>query len=67
MSNNTITVRNIQLSYAEAIERINTLRKQLSGDLFQDMELREQIHEIEMKLNGVKPESAYYVCENCGG
>lgn len=37
-------------------EQINKLEKQLRGDMFHDMDLRQQIHELKMKLNNVRPE-----------
>jgi hypothetical protein len=32
------------------------LEVQLTGDMFEDMEIREEIHRLKMKMNGVKPE-----------
>ena len=37
-------------------EQINELEQQLTGDMFQDMEKREAIHQLKMKLNGVQPD-----------
>jgi hypothetical protein len=47
-------------------EEINTLKAQLTGDLFADMDLKDQIHNLEMKLNGVKPMDTYIDCVGCG-
>lgn len=43
------------------------LKAALTGDLFQDMETRDKIHQIEMKLNGVQPEDGHETCEFCSG
>jgi hypothetical protein len=47
-------------------EEINELKAQLTGDLFADMNLKDQIHNLEMKLNGVKPMDTYIDCVGCG-
>jgi hypothetical protein len=47
-------------------EEINALKVQLTGDLFADMDLKDQIHNLEMKLNGVKPMDTYIDCVGCG-
>lgn len=46
--------------------QIAALKASLTGDLFQDMETRDKIHNLEMKLNGVKPESSEFECVGCG-
>ena len=50
----------------ELKERIKGLRGQLTGDMFSDMEVRDQIHNLEMKLNGVKPADSHFDCIGCG-
>ena len=54
-------------------EEKNTLEKekaeleaQLTGDMFQDMDLKDKIHNIEMKLNGTKPTDSHFDCVGCG-
>jgi hypothetical protein len=47
-------------------EEINALKAQLTGDLFADMDLKDQIHNLEMKLNGVKPMDSHIDCIGCG-
>ncbi|MDA7835898.1 hypothetical protein N9A49_00670 [Salibacteraceae bacterium] len=46
--------------------KIDGLKATLTGDLFQDMEARDKIHNLEMKLNGVKPTSSEIDCVGCG-
>ena len=46
--------------------QIEELKATLTGDLFQDMETRDKIHNLEMKLNGVKPTSSEIDCMGCG-
>lgn len=54
------------MSKAELEEQIETLKKQLTGNLMDDLDIRDQIHNLEMKLNGVKPEDSHFVCFGCG-
>jgi hypothetical protein len=45
---------------------IDQLKTQLTGDLFSDMDLKDQIHNLEMKLNGVRPMDSHIDCVGCG-
>ncbi|WP_296698979.1 hypothetical protein [Algoriphagus sp.] len=54
----------VQLQDLEA--QITELKNQLTGDMFADMELRDQIHNLEMKLKGVKPMDSSIDCIGCG-
>ncbi len=45
---------------------IDELKSKLSGDMFKDMEIRDQIHNLEMKLKGVKPIDSHIDCVGCG-
>ena len=47
-------------------EEIVKLRETLTGDMFQDMEIKDAIHNLEMKLKGVKPEDSHFDCVGCG-
>mgnify|MGYP006169115671 CR=1 len=47
-------------------EQIELLKNQLTGDLFADMDIKDQIHNLEMKLNGVKPMDSHIDCIGCG-
>ena len=47
-------------------EQIEQLKSQLTGDMFIDMELKDQIHNLEMKLKGVKPMDSHIDCVGCG-
>ena len=37
--------------------KVEKLKLKLSGDMMKDMEIRDQIHNLEMKINGTKPMS----------
>ncbi len=54
---------NTELSLEEKIE---TLKSQLTGDMFADMEIKDEIHNLEMKLKGVKPMDSHIDCVGCG-
>lgn len=47
-------------------EEIEKLRSQLTGDMFQDMDIKDEIHNLEMKLKGVKPMDSHFDCVGCG-
>ncbi len=50
-----------------AIEQeIENLKSNLTGEMFQDMETRDQIHNLEMQLKGIKPIDSHFDCIGCG-
>ncbi|RZS95704.1 hypothetical protein [Cecembia calidifontis] len=50
-----------------AIEQeIEKLRASLTGDMFQDMDARDRIHNLEMQLKGIKPMDSHFDCIGCG-
>ncbi|WP_226389903.1 hypothetical protein [Penaeicola halotolerans] len=52
---------------AEKIQaQIAELKEKLTGDMFSDMEIRDQIHNLEMVLKGTKPSSSEFECVGCG-
>ena len=56
----------LTISNTEIQSKINELKSKLSGDMMSDMEIRDQIHNLEMTLNGVKPEDSHFDCIGCG-
>jgi len=51
----------------EIQQTIASLEKQLTGDMFQDMAIREEIHNLQMKLDGTKPTDSHFDCIGCSG
>lgn len=47
-------------------EEIATLEQQLTGDMFQDMDIKDKIHNLQMELNGTKPMNGEIDCVGCG-
>lgn len=47
-------------------EEIKTLEGQLTGDMFQDMDIRDKIHNLKMRVNGTKPLNQEIECVGCG-
>jgi hypothetical protein len=47
-------------------QEIEGLKSQLTGDMFQDMDLKDKIHNLEMQLKGVKPTDSHFDCVGCG-
>tara|TARA_R110000868_G_scaffold411300_1_gene702915 strand:+ start:369 stop:560 length:192 start_codon:yes stop_codon:yes gene_type:complete len=54
------------INLEETKAQIEKLRGQLTGDMFSDMDLKDQIHNLEMKLNGIKPKDSHIDCMGCG-
>jgi hypothetical protein len=50
----------------QLINELEELQGKLTGDMFQDMEIKDQIHNLEMKINGVKPMDTHIDCVGCG-
>ncbi|GAB5540067.1 MAG: hypothetical protein Salg2KO_21700 [Salibacteraceae bacterium] len=50
----------------ELQNQIDTLKASLTGNFMEDMETRDKIHNLEMKLNGVKPSDSHIDCIGCG-
>ena len=56
-----------QKTNGEEIQKeIETLKAKLTGDMFQDMEIKDVIHNLEMQLKGVKPMDSHFDCVGCG-
>lgn len=47
-------------------DQIQDLNNQLTGDMFQDMDIKDKIHNLEMQLKGVKPTDSHFDCVGCG-
>jgi len=47
-------------------KQIEDLKKHLTGNMMKDLDIRDQIHNLEMKLKGVKPEDSHFDCIGCG-
>ena len=54
-----MTTENIQTE-------IEQLESQLTGDMFKDMDLKDKIHNLKMKLNGTRPMNSEIECVGCG-
>jgi hypothetical protein len=51
----------------EQVEKqIEELTAQLTGDMFKDMDIKDQIHNLKMKANDVKPMDSSFECVGCG-
>jgi hypothetical protein len=52
----------------ELTEQVELLKIEVekSTDMFESMDIANKIHNIEMKLNGVKPTDSYIECIGCG-
>jgi hypothetical protein len=47
-------------------EEIRKLEAQLTGDMFEDMDIKDRIHNLQMQLDGVKPTDSHIDCIGCG-
>lgn len=50
----------------EIQEAIEDLQNQLTGNMMQDMDIKDKIHNLQMKLKGVKPMDSHFDCVGCG-
>ena len=50
----------------QLLEKIEALKASLVGEMFADMEVKDQIHNLEMQLKGVKPIDSHIDCMGCG-
>ncbi len=57
---------NMEMTTNQLEQEIESLNSQLSGDMFKDMDIKDQIHNLTMKLNGVKPMDSSFDCVGCG-
>jgi len=61
------TLKPIDMSDLEQIEtEIKELNQQLTGNMMEDMEIRDKIHNLEMKVKGIKPMDTRIDCVGCG-
>ena len=51
---------------AEIKTTIISLEAKLTGDMFNDMNIKDEIHNLQMKLNGTKPTDSHFDCIGCG-
>lgn len=54
------------MTTAELQSEISTLEAQLTGDMFKDMELKDKIHNLKMKVSGTRPINSEIECVGCG-
>ena len=45
---------------------IKSLEETLTGNMMKDMDVRDKIHNLKMKLNGVRPADSFVECVGCG-
>ncbi len=56
----------MELTKEQLEKEIASLESQLTGDMFADMDIKDQIHNLTMKLKGVKPMDSSFECVGCG-
>lgn len=47
-------------------QQIEELKTKLNGEFTNDLEIKDKIHQLEMKLNNVKPTDSHIDCVGCG-
>lgn len=63
---NTQITTPMELTKEQLEKEIESLNGQLTGDMFQDMDIKDKIHNLTMKLKGVKPMDSSIDCVGCG-
>ncbi len=48
------------------LKEVETLTAKLTGDMFQDMDIRDKIHNLNLKLKGIRPSNSEIECVGCG-
>lgn len=65
--NNQIkNIKRFSMNKDKLKKEIEELKETLTGDMMKDMPIRDQIHNLEMKLNGTKPTDSHFDCVGCG-
>lgn len=66
-ANNQIkNIKRFSMNKDKLKKEIEELKETLTGDMMKDMAIRDQIHNLEMKLNGTKPTDSHFDCVGCG-
>ena len=66
-ANNQIkNIKRFSMNKDKLKKEIEELKETLTGDMMKDMPIRDQIHNLEMKLNGTKPTDSHFDCVGCG-
>jgi len=61
------TLKPIDMSDLDQLKsEIEELINQLTGNMMEDMEIRDKIHNLEMKVKGIKPMDTRIDCIGCG-
>ena len=50
----------------ELLSEIAALEATLTGNMFEDMDTKGKIHNIQMKVDGVRPSDSAIECVGCG-
>lgn len=50
----------------DLLNKIEELKKSLTGDMIKDMEVRDKIHNLQMQVDGTKPMDSSFDCFGCG-
>ena len=50
----------------EMLAKVEFLKEQLTGNMFEDMDIKDEIHNLQMKIDGNKPMDTRIDCVGCG-
>lgn len=50
----------------EMLAKVEFLKEQLTGSMFEDMDIKDEIHNLQMKIDGNKPMDTRIDCVGCG-
>ena len=56
----------LEIEEMDIKQQIEELKTKLTGELLKDLEIRDKMHQLEMKLNNVKPTDSHFECVGCG-
>jgi len=63
---NLLTMSLTTTQQEEINAQITQLETQKTGDMFSDMDIMDQIHNLKMKREGVRPADSQIECVGCG-
>ncbi len=63
---NQLTMSLTTTQQEEINAQITQLETQKTGDMFADMDIMDQIHNLKMKRDGVRPTDSQIECVGCG-
>ena len=66
MRQKVITNHSLKINMENISKKIQELEKKITGNMLEDMDIRDKIHNLKMQLDGTKPSNSEIDCVGCG-